>query len=1117
MAYDMRQDAEIPIPAPLAEEVDQLTHPRPIDVHAPVKDAVLVVDAGTGAERYMAPDEATEAFRAGAVNLPKDAHVGVADQEGELHELDALGANDAVAAGGALVPRVEAHHAELAREYGGFKGGAIALGAGLGRGATLGLSDAAIHAIGGDDAAEALEASNEAHPYLRAGGEMGGMALSSLALPGGGLGGLAEEGALGLAARATGGAIAKDAAGLGARALARGLGAGVRGFTEGAEFGLQDVVSESALHTHFDATPELTGEQVLANVGHAALLGSLAGSLAGAGSETLATGVRRGLSSEALAKAANSEMWRDINSAQTITKQAMRHVEGGTNALGETARAIGLDDLRLSPEEQLARASEAKSEVANVIENMTKQSGATGSARPVVEAVDSLIKEASRTAGNESTISALQKWRDSFVDTLTQQAKDEGYDFAAANPEGAKLRAWRDLEPSQGISRKVLQRVEGGEKALGETAQKYGINAPGLSPQEQLDLVGKQTDSVGKRIGDLYRASGESGTARPLVEKLDSFIGRLEKVAGTENVVGGLKRYRDSLIEKIGGEVIDANDPIATQLFKEETRLRADGQGAKAKELAALREAKYGPWKKPEIDLDKPVSLGDLWDQRRGLDDLLKWESPRDPEQRVALLREFRAHFKGYLEETGGARFQKEIGALNRDYAHLSYMGEAVEGKVLREMSGSSRVMTGHTEDEMSAAVDRPVPLNHLFEQYRGLEDRLAGSGTTGINGSAAWTSGYGGKNDKTSQLLREFQDKFLDHLSTEGERASPGQFGASFKDLDQKYRKISLIRDSLEVKAARQLTNRRFSLTDSIAQAGGGAGAMTALMAGHPLVAATAMLGGVANKFMRERGPRVAAYVLGHAGGLDGVAGHMQSFGGMLTRAAASAVAANDERSLPERATAARTPDETRGAYETAAGTVRELADHPGLAGAIDEHMADFESAAPKSAAAAKATTKRAVAYLASHLPEPVHLDPLQPSETAPASPGEMSKWLRRYDAVNSPRLLLEQVRTRAIDPLSLEAVQTVYPSIAQRLQREVLENLADGTKIARADRVALAPIAGMAMVPSLEPTRAVASQVSFAAKPAPPAGGNRNGAPSKISEAYPLATASQRVERGD
>ena len=128
------------------------------------------------------------------------------------------------------------------------------------------------------------------------------------------------------------------------------------------------------------------------------------------------------------------------------------------------------------------------------------------------------------------------------------------------------------------------------------------------------------------------------------------------------------------------------------------------------------------------------------------------------------------------------------------------------------------------------------------------------------------------------------------------------------------------------------------------------------------------------------------------------------------------------------------------------------------------------------------------------------------------------MSKWLRRYDAVNTPRLLLDQVRTRAIDPLSLEAVQAVYPSIAQRLQREVLEQFAGGTKITRADRVALAPIAGMALVPSLDPARAVASQVSFAAKPSPPAGvGVGNGPHQKIAQAYPLATASQRIERGD
>lgn len=876
-----------PVPAPIGEG-------QPVEYDPRALHQVEVVDATTGAPTFLSPEDATQAFKAGQVRLPAGGALGFADADGVMRTGSAQDADDAVAKGGYLVPHIDAHREELAREYSGAKGGAIAFGAGVGRGATVGLSDAAIGMFG-DDAKEAIEASNEEHPWLRTGGEFGGMALGSAFVPGmGAAESLGEAGGEGLAAL-SGGALTTKAAGFGARTLARTAKSSLSGLGYGLQGGIQNLVSEEALHSELDTNPELSGEQIVASLGHDALLGAVFGGLAGAGTEALVTGTRAATSALApkLEQLANREMWRDLNSGKGITKQVMARVEGGTEAIGATARAIGLDDPRLSVAEQLAKATDAKGTTGSEIGDMYRRSGAMGTAGDLVKRLDGLIDDAGAIAGNESTVNALKDYRASLLDKLTKEAVDTG---AAEAPAA--------VVPPDPREKAILDEIE------------------------RLRVAG----APAKQLEDL--------------------------------------------------------EAMRMQMF-----------GPRAPAPAA------GPAKGV---LDAPIPLAEMWKQRVGLNRLVYQEAKAlDPKLRVELLRTFSGRFSDYLEEAG----------------------------------------------EKSA-------------------------------------------------------------------KESGEEFAAPLRKLNQRYQHLNLIEDSLEEKVARDLTNRRHSLTDSIMTGGGISGGGALLASGHPLAAAAAMVGGFANKFLREKGPQLAAYALGHVGSLEGVAQHVQSVDALVTRAATDLAARKSPNpALPAGAIATkRSVDEARDTYEAKAGMVRELADHPELASALDEHFAPVAKVAPKTAAAATQAAKARVAYLAKTLPPPLRVDPLRPEMTTPPSLGEQQRWLRRYEA--TPERLAQQIGSLHLDPLTIETMRETSPLVFQRFVSAVHGQLAEKPEsFGRTDRLSLGMLTGAPLTTSATPAGFAARQQTYAPKAPQQQGmgqGTRGGT-ALTAHGTSVATASEQIAKGD
>ena len=259
---------------------------------------------GPGGQIQDVPDEqAWAGLQSGDYGLEPGSQVNVKTKTGHVGTVRAEDLATALQEGYVPATQAEWNQAAVEQEYGGAKGMAIAGGAGLARGATLGLSDAAIAGLGGPEAVEALNASRELHGGLSMGAELGG-ALVPLLFSGGSSGAatgaeLAATGAreASLAARAlrAGGraltaparlqqglgtiaenAAARGFAGAGEGALARAARGALpdlaRGVVEGGIQGVGNSITEQALGDH-----NLTAEEVIANIGHGALMGGALG------------------------------------------------------------------------------------------------------------------------------------------------------------------------------------------------------------------------------------------------------------------------------------------------------------------------------------------------------------------------------------------------------------------------------------------------------------------------------------------------------------------------------------------------------------------------------------------------------------------------------------------------------------------------------------------------------------------------------------------------------------------------------------------------------------------------------------------------------------------------
>jgi hypothetical protein len=222
--------------------------------------------------------EVTNLVSSGVYAPRKGVRVPVVAPDGEVGSIPSENAQSAFLQGFRYHTKEEAQAKAqagiaAAREEAFGTSTATAVAAGALRGATFGLSDVAMRAIGGEEAAEGLQATRELQPVASTVGEIGG-ALAGMKIPftGGAVAKLGEKATKAVAGTERIGALAsKGTAGeIAAEIMAKGAGSAI----EGAFYGAGELLSEAAL-----GDPNLTAANAAAVFGGNVILGGAIGGL----------------------------------------------------------------------------------------------------------------------------------------------------------------------------------------------------------------------------------------------------------------------------------------------------------------------------------------------------------------------------------------------------------------------------------------------------------------------------------------------------------------------------------------------------------------------------------------------------------------------------------------------------------------------------------------------------------------------------------------------------------------------------------------------------------------------------------------------------------------------
>ena len=257
----------------------------------------------------VADTDAPAAFLSGTHAFGDGTYPLVA-QDGTVVDVPASNLQAAFAGGARLALPAELEQLQKTEKYSGTASQIQTALEGVARGASGGLSDLALPAVG-LTTKEDIAARKEVNPTTALISEVGG----TLA-PGGALSWVGRGG------RALGSMAAKTATGkIAQAAIEHGVGSAIEGaFLAGAES-----VSEAAL-----GDPELTAQKVVARVGAGALLGGLLGVGLGGGGTALAEGLSAGRK-----KALEALAGKDQTLETLADKLAYRSLNGGAGQLGK--------------------------------------------------------------------------------------------------------------------------------------------------------------------------------------------------------------------------------------------------------------------------------------------------------------------------------------------------------------------------------------------------------------------------------------------------------------------------------------------------------------------------------------------------------------------------------------------------------------------------------------------------------------------------------------------------------------------------------------------------------------------------------------------------------------
>jgi hypothetical protein len=291
---------------------------------------------------------------------------------------------------------------------------------------------------------------------------------------------------------------------------------------------------------------------------------------------------------------------------------------------------------------------------------------------------------------------------------------------------------------------------------------------------------------------------------------------------------------------------------------------------------------------------------------------------------------------------------------------------------------------------------------------------------------------------------------------------------------------------------------------------------AMGFIHGSSPVGLATGLASSLAHHYVSARGVSTAAVALDRIAQL-----------GAVRRAVA---AADREVAAGVRQVAglegARPPalHENVGTYAEKRAAVARAASDPQLhRDAVDVATRPLAAHAPETAAALRSSVTRATTYLAGEMPPETPVKSLIPEHDAPTTtPDVQAAFVRKYDAVNDPVILLQHTHDGSITPDEIEAVEKTHPEWLADTRKEMLSALRSVKKpLTQGQKESISVFLGQPVDESVSPTFVQAAQASFGAPPEPPTpgpagkpgrktgmGANRRGGPSGVHTGPPKRT---------
>jgi hypothetical protein len=892
---------------------------------------------------------------------------------------------------------------------------ALAATLGAARGATLGLSDAAIRALGGKEAAESVREIKEASPTASLLGEIGG-GVASFVTPAGPVGALTRV--LGAPTRAatTLGAKAAEKLVKGSQQLTavekmgRAL---VGGGIEGAAIGLGQTVSEAAL-----ADPELTAQKALTNIGMGALFG---GSLSAVG---------RGV------------------------------LEGGKAAITGTLSQAAKTNLVTQPAKYVAG----------------KLSEMYGSAAGAIKQIDDpawdKLWDKGSTQFRETVLDAINNPK-AIVDDVAKQfdgIKQFGDDLAAVANDGAKIQA-NILDAQVGRApRKTLELLDD------EDALEFGAEAILKNPVIKGPNLVKAEKEAGLEVFDRIQQAGSNLTGKgdELLAKMRT-ANETERSFGRAAMYDDAT-IRDfaSRLEDFSTGVAGATKPseIASAMtsFKNETAQLFKIPKGKTLDIIKVENRPFwetakelkGYWKGVKDTTVSKEVFGDLGSAMAMRADAISnvLSATDDLMGRFYRIKPGKTmNSREYAPDL--AKINSFI--VNPDAARNAVRSEAIDSiktKVREAIDALSPINIKSSQDDLGRLQKMLAKTERLPANAKGAANK------------AEKVSFLQGKIDELSAQIddaKRFNSSIEDFRATAAKRVD--SFESAF-DIAREKRMAALLLNRLESATGRSLMGGFAGA--AIPQASGLLGldlgpvsSGVGFLAGLAVTNPRAMLRYV-NAMENAAGglDKMAQNAVERFARLDKRLLLKEGASGKVIPAVRQSIIREKLRIEPQ-----ERPQDDETAFKQHRKKLTELQQDPeALFNRIMESVGEDALQSPRLTIELNAAANRGLAFLESKIPKDPYNPGMYPEDFTP-SPVEMSEYSDYVQAVMKPKTLIKQMAAGDINPRTVEAIRAVYPKMYEDLLTQVTGLMMSPKKVPYEQRVQLGILFGVPTVKAMQP----------------------------------------------